>query len=121
LKLTNRDKQIINNKLTTNKWDKTFKQYDDEKKMATVNKKLLENQKKYKIYLQKINNLKSKANDIRNKREKLRGPISAHYTTRTIQQRLEKGTTQYTITRDTMKKILSDEITDFNKFYNSNQ
>ena len=119
-KLTNTDKQRINTHIGQG-WDKLFKEQDQEERMATQSKKLKENQMKLKLYNNKINSLQKRSIEILAKREKLRGGQTVNYTTRTISQRLEKWKREYVITKDTMRKILSDEIVDFHKWREQNQ
>eukprot|EP01083_Nonionella_stella_P031964 87485_1 len=120
-KLQRTDKQKINHK-RANEWDRTFRAYDMEKRTETVNKKLLDNQKKLKLFQQTIEKLKKKTTNFRTQRDALRGGATYSYQIKTIQQRLEKGRPeQYELDKDTMRKILSGEIVDYNKWRNEKQ
>eukprot|EP00484_Ammonia_sp_Unknown_P020234 CAMPEP_0197037490 /NCGR_PEP_ID=MMETSP1384-20130603/14690_1 /TAXON_ID=29189 /ORGANISM="Ammonia sp." /LENGTH=770 /DNA_ID=CAMNT_0042467801 /DNA_START=80 /DNA_END=2392 /DNA_ORIENTATION=- len=121
-KLAKSDKQSINKKRSGGGWDRQFKQTDDRIRMATENKKLLENQEKYNRYVQRKEAMQSMSRQILAKREGLRGHVHDDYSTRTVQQKLEKGRPiTYVINKDTMRKILNEEIADFNAWWQENR
>jgi len=114
-KITNKDKQIINSKLSHHGWSDKFQKHDLIKTTEKINKKILENQKKLTRYNQKLKSLKQRSENILAKRNELRGYSASNYTTRTIQQKLEKSKSEYVIPKDVMRKIISEEI-DFNQW-----
>ena len=121
-KITNSDRQKIKHRVSHG-WKDMFSKHDEKIRMTTVNKKLLENQRKLERYQSKMKSLQSQSRDILSKRDGLRGGGSAHYTTKTIQQKLEKDKKIYTISKETMRKILNDteDVIDFNTWLRHNQ
>lgn len=120
--LNNSERQKIRSKVNR-EWKDKFSKHDEKIRMTTVNKKLLENQRKFERYQHNMKSLQSKSKSILAKRDELRGGGSAHYTTKTIQQRLEKDKKIYTISKETMRKILNDpeDVIDFNSWLSQNQ
>eukprot|EP00483_Globobulimina_turgida_P012231 UN12253 len=91
------DVQKINNKLGSG-WDELFKQFDNDKRMEATGIGLVKNKKKKERYNQDLKRIKKKSKSIFEQREKLRSLMSqSSYTTRTIQQKLEKSVQEYVI------------------------
>jgi len=118
-------RKSINNMLSQG-WDLQFTDFDDKAKAVQINRKVIENGEKLKVYEKKMAELAKGAQRLREARAKLMGVQlgnEGEYTMKNVQQRLEKGGTQFNVSREVMKKILeadADSIVDYARWRDAN-
>jgi len=121
-RIENRERQIINHKLSVG-WDHEFRSFDEKARAQLINKKVIENQKKLDLWTKRMHSIRRQSAQLLSARQKLRGSMPADsFTTKKVQQRLDKGTAEYQLSKELMRKLLDDEndVADFRRWRENN-
>jgi len=121
-KVTSRDRQIINNKLSAG-WDTEFRKFDEHQQAKQRDADVIKNQAKLERYNKAIRAIQKQSAAVLRRRQELRGQVQADtFKTKMVQQRMDKGEVVFQINKELMRKLQAEEedVVDFRRWKESN-